>query len=136
MRFLVIVKASKDSETGVMPGKEFMEEMFRFNEQLVNAGVRLAAEGVQPSSKGKRIRFEGPKKRTLIDGPFTETKELVAGFWLLQVRNQDEAVEWVKRAPFQEGEVEIRQLFEIEDFADTISPEHREKMLESRGLKR
>jgi hypothetical protein len=136
MRFLVIVKASKDSEAGVMPSKEFMDEMYKFNEQLVNAGVRLAAEGVQPSSKGKRVRFEGPKKRTVIDGPFAETKELVAGFWLLQVRNQDEAVEWVKRAPFQEGEVEIRPLFEIEDFGDMIPEERKEKMYESRGLKR
>jgi hypothetical protein len=127
MRFMVIVKANKDSEAGVLPDQKILAEMGKFNEELVKAGVMLAGEGLQPTSKGARVRFEGPSKRTVIDGPFTETKELVAGFWLWQVKSKEEAVEWLKRAPFQEGEVEIRQVFETEDFGDSMTPEMREQ---------
>jgi hypothetical protein len=116
MRFMVIVKANKDSEAGVLPSKELLAEMGKFNQELVKAGVLLAGEGLQASSKGARVRFSGDKK-TVIDGPFTESKELIAGFWLWQCRSRDEAIEWLKRAPFQEGEVEIRQVFETADFA-------------------
>src|SRR3712207_6678515 len=126
MRFMVIVKADKNSEAGVMPTRELLAEMGKFNEELVKAGVMLAGEGLQPSSKGARIRFSG-NKRTVIDGPFAETKELVAGFWLWQVRSREEAIEWLKRAPFQEGEVEIRQVFEMDDFGDAMTPELRER---------
>jgi hypothetical protein len=125
MRYMVIVKASPESEAGVMPSSEILEEMGRFNEQLVKAGVMLAGEGLLASSKGARIRFDG-KKRTVIDGPFAETKELVAGFWILQVKSKEEAIEWMKRAPFEEGELEIRQVAESEDFGDALSPELRE----------
>jgi hypothetical protein len=125
MRFMVIVKASKDSEAGVMPSQQLLTEMGKYNEQLVKAGVMLAGEGLHPSSKGKRIRFSG-NQRTVIDGPFAETKELVAGFWLLQAKSMDEAVEWVKRAPFDGGtELEIRQVFEAEDFGAEFTPELR-----------
>ena len=117
MRFMVLVKANAESEAGALPDEAALAEMGRFNEELVKAGVMLAGEGLQASSKGARVRFEG-KKRTVIDGPFTETKELVAGFWLWQVRSKEEALEWLKRAPFHDGEeVELRQLFETEDFA-------------------
>jgi hypothetical protein len=116
MRFMVIVKASQESEAGVLPSETLLAEMGKFNEELVKAGVMLAGEGLQPSAKGARVRFNGAK-RTVIDGPFAETKELVAGFWLWQVKSKEEAIEWLKRAPFQEGEVEIRQVFEAEDFA-------------------
>lgn len=116
MRVMVIVKATKESESGALPDGRILGEMGRFNEQLVKAGVMLAGEGLQASSKGKRVRFEGSKK-TVIDGPFTETTELVAGFWLWQVKSLDEAVEWLKRSPFQETEVEIRPVFEPADFA-------------------
>lgn len=117
MRCMVIVKANKDSEAGLMPKENLLAEMGKFNEELVKAGVLLAADGLQPSSKGKRVRFSG-EKRMVIDGPFTETKELIAGYWLWQVRSMDEAVEWLKRAPFDGGtEVEIRPVFETEDFA-------------------
>src|SRR6266446_3956762 len=127
MRFMVIVKANKDSEAGVLPKQQLLAEMGKFNEELVKAGVLLAAEGLQASSKGKRVRFSG-EKRTVIDGPFTETKELIAGFWLWQVRSMDEAVEWLKRAPFDGGtEVEIRQVFEAEDFGAELTPELREQ---------
>ena len=126
MRFMVLVKANKDSEAGVLPDQELLAEMGRFNEELVKAGVMLAGEGLQASSKGVRVRFEG-KTRTVIDGPFTEAKELVAGFWLWQVRSRDEAIEWLKRAPFKEGEVEIRQLFEAEDFGPAMTPELKEQ---------
>jgi hypothetical protein len=127
MRVLVMVKANKDSEAGVLPRKEILTEMHKFNEELVKAGVMLAAEGLQSSAKGKRIRFSGAK-RTVIDGPFAETKELIAGFWLWQVRSMDEAVEWLKRAPFDGGtEVEIRQVFEAEDFGAEFTPELREQ---------
>jgi hypothetical protein len=121
---MVIVKASPESEAGQMPSSEVLEEMGRFNEQLVKAGVMLAGEGLLASSKGARIRFDG-KKRTVIDGPFAETKELVAGFWILQVKSKEEVIEWMKRAPFQEGELEIRQVAESEDFGDELSPELR-----------
>jgi hypothetical protein len=127
MRFMVIVKANKDSEAGVLPDQKILTAMGRFNEELVKAGVMLAGEGLQASSKGARVRFEGPSKRTVIDGPFTESKELVAGFWLWQVKSKEEAIEWLKRAPFQEGEVEIRQVFETEDFGDNMTPEMREQ---------
>jgi hypothetical protein len=127
MRCMVIVKANKDSEAGVLPSKELLTEMGKFNEELVKAGVMLAAEGLQGSSKGKRVRFSGGKT-TVIDGPFTETKELIAGFWLWQVRSMEEAVEWLKRAPFGGGEeVEIRQVFEAEDFGAEFTPELREQ---------
>ena len=125
MRVMVIVKANKNSEAGVMPKEKLLTEMDKFNEELVKAGVRLAAEGLQPSSKGKRVRFSG-KKRTVIDGPFTEAKELIAGFWLWQVRSMEEAVEWVKRCPNPhegESEIEIRQVFEAEDFGPDLTPE-------------
>jgi hypothetical protein len=129
MRCMVIVKANKDSEAGVMPKQDLLAEMGKFNEELVKAGVMLAGEGLQPSSKGKRVRFSG-KKRTVIDGPFTETKELIAGFWLWQVRSMEEAVEWVKRCPSPhqgEAEIEIRQVFEAEDFGSEFTPELRER---------
>src|SRR5436190_354971 len=113
MRVMVIVKANKDSEAGVLPDKKILTEMGKFNEELAKAGVLLAMDGLQASSKGARVRFSG-SKRTVIDGPFSETKELIAGFWVWQVRSMEEAIEWLKRAPFQEGEVEIRQVFEAE----------------------
>jgi hypothetical protein len=125
MRFMVIVKANKETEAGVLPTEQELTEMGKFNEELVKAGVMLAGEGIQPSSKGARVRFDG-KKRTVIDGPFAETKELVAGFWLWQVKSKEEAIEWLKRAPFREGEVEIRQVFENEDFGDALTPEVRD----------
>jgi hypothetical protein len=125
MRFMVIVKANKDSEAGVLPDKRILAEMGKYNEELVKAGVMLAGEGLQASSKGARVRFEGPSKRTVIDGPFTEAKELIAGFWLWQVKSKEEALEWLKRAPFQEGEVELRQVFETEDFGESMTPEMR-----------
>jgi hypothetical protein len=124
---MVIVKASKESEAGVLPSRELLAEMGKFNEDLVKAGVMLAAEGLHASSKGARVRFEG-KKRTLIDGPFAETKELIAGFWLWQVKSKEEAIEWLKRAPFDGGtEVEIRQVFEPADFGAELTPELREQ---------
>ena len=126
MRFMVIVKANKDSEAGVLPDEKILTEMGKYNEELVKAGALLAAEGLHPSSKGARIRFSGAK-RTVIDGPFTETKELVAGFWLIQMKSKEEAIEWMKRAPFQEGEIEIRQVFEAEDFGAEFTPELREQ---------
>ena len=128
MRFMVIVKANKDSEAGKLPDESLLVEMGKFNEEMIKAGVMLAGEGLQASSKGARVRFEG-SKRTVIDGPFAETKELVAGFWLIQVRSKAEAVEWIKRAPFQEGEVEIRQVFESADFEPAIETEAGRKVL-------
>jgi hypothetical protein len=122
---MVIVKANKDSEAGVLPDQKILAEMGKYNDELVKAGVMLAGEGLQASSKGARVRFEGPSKRTVIDGPFTETKELIAGFWLWQVKSKEEALEWLKRAPFQEGEVELRQVFETEDFGESMTPEMR-----------
>jgi hypothetical protein len=129
MRVMVIVKANKESEAGVMPSQELLTEMGKFNEELIKAGVLLAADGLHPSSKGKRVRFSGDK-RTVVDGPFTETKELIAGFWLWQVRSMEEAVEWVKRCPCPhegEGEIEIRPVFEMEDFGAEFTPELREQ---------
>jgi hypothetical protein len=126
MRFMVIVKADQKSEAGVLPDKKLLTDMGKFNEELAKAGVMLAGEGLQPSSKGARVKFSG-NKRTVIDGPFSETKELVAGFWLWQVRSKEEAIEWLKRAPFQEGEVEIRQVFEADDFGAEFTPELREQ---------
>jgi len=126
---MVMVKANKDSEAGVMPSNKLLAEMGKFNEELVKAGIMLAGEGLQPSSKGKRVRFSGPT-RTVIDGPFTETKELIAGFWLWQVRSMEEAVEWVKRCPNPhegESEIEIRQVFEAEDFGAEFTPQLREQ---------
>jgi hypothetical protein len=124
MRFMAIVKANKDSEAGVMPSKELLAAMGKFNEEMVKAGVLLAAEGLQASSKGARVKFSG-SKRTVVDGPFAETKELIAGFWLLQVKSKEEAIEWIKRspAPFEgEPEIEIRQVFEASDFPAEIFP--------------
>src|SRR2546425_4971199 len=127
MRFMVIVKANKDSEAGVMPTEALLTEMGKFNEQLANAGVMLAGEGLHPSSKGARVRFSGGKT-TVIDGPFAETKELVAGFWLWKCKSKEEAIEWLKRAPFDGGtEVEIRQVFEAEDFGAEFTPELRQQ---------
>jgi len=129
MRFMVIVKANKDSEAGVMPSEQLLTEMGKFNEELVKAGVMLAGEGLHPTSKGARVRFSGGK-RIVIDGPFAETKELLAGFWLWQVKSKEEAIEWVKRCPNpynEDGEVEIRQVFEAEDFGAEFTPELREQ---------
>lgn len=130
MRFMVIVKANKDSEEGVLPDEKLLADMGEFNEELVKAGVLLAAEGLQPSSKGARIRFSGDK-RTVIDGPFSETKELIAGYWLFQVKSLEEAIEWVKRSPNPfpgaDSEIEIRQVFEADDFGAEFTPELREQ---------
>ena len=129
MKFMILVKATKDSEAGVMPSEQLLAEMGKFNEELVKAGVMLAGEGLHPSSKGARVRFSGAK-RSVIDGPFAETKELVAGFWIWQVRSKEEAIEWVKRCPNPmpgESEIEIRQVFEAEDFGAEFTPELREQ---------
>jgi hypothetical protein len=130
MRVMAIVKATKDSEAGVMPSEEMLTEMGKFNEELVKAGVMLGGEGLHPTSKGARVSFGGIGERTVIDGPFAETKELIAGFWLLQVRSFDEAVEWMKRCPNphdEPGEIEIRQVFEADDFGEEFTPELREQ---------
>ena len=129
MRFMILIKATKDSEAGVMPSQQLLTEMGKFNEELVKAGVMLAGEGLHPTSKGARVKFSG-SKRTVIDGPFAETKELLAGFWLWQVKSKEEAIEWVKRCPNphnEEAEVEIRQVFEVEDFGAELTPELREQ---------
>src|SRR5438874_9595857 len=129
MRFMILVKASKESEAGVMPSEKLLAEMGKFNEELVKASVMLAGEGLHPTSKGARVRFSGDK-RTVIDGPFAETKELLAGFWLWQVKSKEEAIEWVKRCPNphnEDCEIEIRQLFEAEDFGAELTPELREQ---------
>ena len=130
MRFMVMVKATKDSEAGVLPDEKMLADMGKYNEQLVKAGVMLAGEGLQPSSKGARIRFSG-SNRTVIDGPFAETKELIAGFWILQAKSKEEVIEWVKRCPnpFPQGEseIEIRQVFEADDFGEQFTPELREQ---------
>lgn len=132
MRFMMIVKASPDSEAGVMPRKDLVEAMGRFNEEMAKAGVMLAGEGLHPSSKGARIKFKGGKT-TVIDGPFAETKELIAGFWMIQVASKEEAIAWARRVPAphgedQEGEIELRQVFEVEDFpSDVLSPEEAAK---------
>jgi hypothetical protein len=130
MRFMVLVKANKNSEAGVLPDEKLLTEMGKYNEELAKAGVLLAGEGLQPSSKGARVRFSG-KTRTVIDGPFAETKELIAGFWMFQVKSKEEAIEWVKRCPNPfpgaESEIEIRQVFEAEDFGAELTPELREQ---------
>ena len=127
MRVMVIVKANDESEAGVMPDEKILTDMGKFNEELVKAGVMLAGEGLHPTSKGKRVKFDGAK-RTIIDGPFAETKELIAGFWLWQVKSMDDAIEWLKRAPFDGGtEIEVRPVFEAEDFGEEFTPELREQ---------
>ena len=128
MRFMILVKANKDSEAGVMPSEQLLTEMGKFNEELVKAGIMLAGEGLHPSSRGARVRFNGDK-RTVVDGPFAETKELVAGFWLWQVKSMEEAIEWVKRCPNPmptESEIEIRRVYEADDFGENLTPELRE----------
>jgi hypothetical protein len=127
MRFMVLVKANADSEAGILPSRETLTEMNKFNQELVKAGVMLAGEGLHDSSKGARVKFTGLHKASVVDGPFSETKELVAGYWLWQVKSKDEAIEWIKRAPFGPGaEIELRQVFEIADFGDNATPELRE----------
>jgi hypothetical protein len=129
MRFMIMIKADRDTEAGVLPSEELLAEMGKYNEELAKAGVLLAAEGLQPSSKGARVKFSG-RKRTVIDGPFTEAKELIAGFWIIQVKSKEEAIEWVKRCPNPtagEAEIEIRQVFEAEDFGAAFTPELREQ---------
>jgi hypothetical protein len=132
MRVMVIVKANKDSEAGKLPSTEMLNEMGRYNEQLVQAGIMLAGEGLQASSKGARVKFSGGKT-TVVDGPFAETKELVAGFWIWQVKSLDEAVEWLKKAPFEDAELEIRRVFELDDFGETFDPELRRQEEEMRA---
>jgi hypothetical protein len=134
MRFMILVKANKDSEAGVLPDEKILTEMGKFNQQLEKAGVLLAGEGLQPSSKGARVRFSG-RKRTVIDGPFTEAKELIAGFWLIQVKSKEEAIEWVKRCPNPTGteaEIEIRQVFEASDFGSEQEERLRAQLAEKR----
>jgi hypothetical protein len=127
MRFMIIVKADKSSEAGVMPDEKLLAEMGKYNEELAKAGIMLAGDGLHPSSKGARVRFDG-KKRTVIDGPFSEAKELIAGYWIWQVKSREEAIEWLKRAPFDGGtEVELRQVFEADDFGAEFTPELREQ---------
>lgn len=129
MRFMVLVKATKDTEAGVLPSQEMLEAMGKYNEELVKAGILLGGEGLHPSSKGAKVRFDGDK-RTVIDGPFTETKELIAGYWLWETESLEEAIEWVKRCPNPTGvqsEIEIRQVFEIDDFSENLTPELREQ---------
>lgn len=129
MRFLILVKATKDSEAGAMPSEKLLTEMGRFNEELVKAGIMLGGEGLHPSSKGARVRFSGAS-RTVVDGPFAETKELVAGYWVWQVKSREEAIEWVKRCPnpmLEDSEIEIRQIFEAEEFGAELTPELREQ---------
>ena len=125
MRFMMLVRADKDTEAGVLPSTEILAAMGKYNEELVKAGVLLAGEGLHPSAKGARVKFSGGQ-RTVTDGPFAETKELIAGFWLIQVKSREEAIEWAKRVPFEEGEIEIRQVFEAEDFGPALTPELRE----------
>jgi hypothetical protein len=128
MRFMVLVKANKESEAGILPNEQILAAMGKYNEELVKAGVMLAGDGLQPSSKGARVRFEG-KKRTVIDGPFSETQELVAGYWIWQCRSKEEAIEWLKRAPFDNGEeVEIRQVYELSDFGESEAIEQHRKL--------
>ena len=126
MRFMLIVKADKNTEAGVMPTEKELADMGNYNEELVKAGVMLAGEGLHPSSRGARVRFEGGQ-RSVIDGPFAESKELIAGFWLIQAKSLEEAIEWVKRSPMQDAEIEIRQVFEAEDFGAEFTPELREQ---------
>jgi hypothetical protein len=126
MRFMIMVKATEQSEAGAMPSEDELAAMGRYNEELAKAGVLLAGEGLHPSSKGARVRFSG-RERTVIDGPFAETKELIGGFWLIQAKDLDEALEWVKRVPFEDGEIEVRRVFEAEDFGEEFTPELREQ---------
>lgn len=132
MRFMVLVKGNADTEAGVLPTQEELEEMTAYNEDLVKNGVMLAGEGLQPTARAARIRFDGAKK-TVTDGPFAEAKEIVAGFWMIQARDLAEAIEWLKRAPFREGEIEIRQVFEDDDFGDAFTPELREREAQIRA---
>ena len=127
MRFMVIVKGDKDSEAGIMPSEKLLADMTTYNEELVKAGVMLAGEGLHPSSKGARVRFDGKGNTSVIDGPFAETKELVAGFWLWKCGSKQEAIDWLRKAPFDRGEVEIRQVFEAEDFGQELTPELQER---------
>jgi len=130
MRFMILVKATQESEAGALPDEKMLSEMAKYNEELVKAGVMLAGDGLQPSSKGARVRFEG-KKRTVIDGPFTETKELIAGYWIWQCKSKNDAIEWLKRAPFGDGaEVEIRQIFELADFGESEAVEQHRRLQE------
>jgi hypothetical protein len=135
MRFMILVKADKNTEAGVLPSEQLLADMGKFNEELVKAGVMLAGEGLQPSSKGARVKFSGAK-RTVIDGPFAEVKELIAGFWLIDVKSKEEAIEWVKRVPNptgEESEIEIRQVFEAEDFGPALTPELKEQEAQLRA---
>jgi hypothetical protein len=135
MRFMVLVKASKDSEAGMMPSEEMLAAMAKFNEEMVKAGVMLDGNGLQPSSKGARVRFSGDK-RTVIDGPFAETKELVAGYWVLQCKSLQEAIEWIRRCPnphLEDSEIEIRQMFELEDFGESDAVDHHRRLSEQIG---
>ena len=127
MRFMMIVKASSESEAGVMPGEKILADIAKYNEELVKAGVMLDGSGLKPSSKGARVQYSGTK-RTVVDGPFAETKELVAGFWVIQVKSKEEAIEWAKRVPFEDGEVELRPFFELEDFAPGPAIEHHRRV--------
>jgi hypothetical protein len=127
MRFMVIVKANEDSENGVMPTEAELAEMGAYNEELVKAGIMLAGDGLHPSSKGARVRFDKDGASSVIDGPFAETKELIAGYWILEVSSREEVLEWVKKAPFRDGEVEVRQVFSEDDFGDAMTPELREQ---------
>jgi len=122
MRFMMVVKGNAESEAGVMPPVEAMEAMSKYNEELVRAGIMLSAEGLHPTSKGFKVAYDGPSKRTVVDGPFSEAKEVIAGFWIIETKTREEAVEWARRAPFQEGELEVRQIFSSEEFAE-IAPE-------------
>ena len=133
MRFMMIVKATKDSEAGVMPGNELISAMTKYNEQLINAGVMVDGAGLQASSKGARIRFNG-SQRTVIDGPFAETKELISGYWIIRVNSREEAIEWARRTPFQEGELELRQFFEMEDFAPSDAIEEAKALAKKSGM--
>jgi hypothetical protein len=127
MRFMMIVKANKESEAGAMPDEAILSAMAKYNEELVKAGVMLDGSGLKPSSKGARVKYDG-KKRTVVDGPFSETKELIAGYWIIQVKSREEAIEWAKRVPFQEGEVELREFFELEDFGESPAVEQHRKL--------
>jgi hypothetical protein len=132
MRFMVIVKGDERSEAGVLPTEQELADMAKFNEQLVKAGVMLAGEGLQATSKGAKVKYNGTK-RTVVDGPFTESKEIIAGYWLLQVKSREEVIEWAKRVPFTEGEVEIRQVFELDDFGQSEAVEHHRRLAEQLG---
>ena len=132
MRFMMIVKATRESETGVLPGEKILADMAKYNEELVKAGVLLDGSGLKPSSKGARIKYSG-SKRTVVDGPFAEAKELVAGFWIIQVKSKEEAIEWAKRVPFDDGEVELRPFYELEDFTPGPAIEHHRRVGEELG---